>query len=137
MLFMNAPPVATTEEMLALENRLGIKLPHHLTLALPAQNGGRLLGTVIDIYPISYFATLNEGEWSGLALPEVPEWKSRERLICVGRMPGGSVVLDYRSRASEPRIRNMDHIFNGEVRAEFDSFDVMIRASLQSYAPKS
>lgn len=123
-----------TEDIRALEVRLSIRLPRLLTRALATQNGGRLLGTNIDIYPAEIFTTLNDGQWVDLAWLELPDSASRERMVCIGTGPGGSVVLDYRHRTVDPTVRIMDHIFDGEVRAEFGSLELMVRTSQQRHS---
>jgi hypothetical protein len=117
----------------AWEAKFGVELPGTLAQALVVQNGGRLLGTEIDILPIQRFGTLNQGEWVGLLRKEFPSHSDRARLIYVGFLPGGRAILDYR-RHGEPRARNMDPIFDGELRREYDSFDDLVRLSRRQRA---
>jgi hypothetical protein len=117
----------------AWEGKFGVELPGTLAKALVVQNGGRLLGTEIDILPILRFGTLDHGEWVGLLRKEFPSPSDRARLIYVGWLPGGSAVLDYRQH-SEPRVRNMDPIFDGELRREYSSFDEVVRLSRRQRA---
>lgn len=127
------PTVISWADIRSWETEFGVELPSTLAQALVVQNGGRLLGTEIDILPIQRFGTLDHGEWAGLLLKEFPSSSDRARLICVGCLPGGRAILDYR-RQGEPRVRNMDPIFDGELRCEYNSFDEVVRLSRRQRA---
>jgi hypothetical protein len=127
------PTVIAWADIRAWEAKFGVELPATLAQALVVQNGGRLLGTEIDILPIQRFGTLDHGEWAGLLRKEYPSPADRARLIYVGWLPGGRAVLDYR-RHGEPGVRNMDPIFDGELRREYNSFDEVVRLSRRQRA---
>jgi hypothetical protein len=127
-LYFGTPAVATAAEVRAWEAGSGVRLPATLAQALVAQNGGRWLGTEVDIEPLSQFAPLGGQRWDHLFVSEPLDPESRGRLIRIGVGLQGSVVLDYR-RGKRPRVRIMDHIEAGELRAEFGSFDRMVRAA--------
>ncbi len=122
------PTVITLADIRDWEAEFGVELPGILAEALLVQNGGRLLSTEIDILPIQRFGTLDHGEWAGLLRKELPSPSDRARLIYVGWLPGGRAILDYR-RQGEPRVRNMDPIFDGELRREYGSFGEVVRLS--------
>ncbi|MFO0970503.1 MAG: SMI1/KNR4 family protein [Gemmataceae bacterium] len=127
------PMVITWADVSAWEGKFGVELPSSLAQALVVQNGGRLLGTEIDILPIQRFGTLDQGEWVGLLRKELPSPSDRALMIYVGWLPGGRAILDYR-RHREPRVRNMDPIFDGELRREYSSFDEVVRLSRKQRA---
>jgi hypothetical protein len=127
------PTVIGWADIRSCEAKFSIELPGILAQALVIQNGGRLLGTEIDILPIQRFGTLDEGEWVGLLGKAFPSASERARFIFVGWMPGGRAILDYRSQG-EPRVRNMDPIFDGELRREYASFDEVVRLSRRQRA---
>ena len=132
MLFPREPLVVTATDVRSWEAAHGFQLPRSLARAMSAQNGGRLRWTAIDIYPLGLFANLDQGEWAEVALTDLPA-AERQRMLRVGTMPGGRLILDFR-RAGEPRARNMDHIFDGELRADYASFDLLVRSSQRQSA---
>ncbi len=119
------PAVVSPEDLRIWEAKFEVSLPKLLSEPLMVQNGGRLIGTNVDIYPLQRFVTLNQGEWTGL-FREVFQPSDRTRLIAVGTMPGGRAVLDYRE-PGEPRARNLDPIFHCEVPSEYGSFADLLR----------
>jgi len=119
--------VATAEDVRKWELNFGVKLPLSLSRVLTLQNGGRLKGTEIDIYPLGLFSNLNRSPWTEMLLPELKEKESREQMICVGVMLAASVILDYR-QSDEPRVRRMDGVLDGEMRGEYASFDALVRS---------
>jgi hypothetical protein len=123
----------TGADIRAWEATFGVELPSTLAQVLIVQNGGRLLGTEIDIVPLQRFGTFDQGEWAGLLHEEIPSQADRARLVTVGYLPGGRAVLDYR-RPGEPRVRNMDPIFGGELRGEYCNFDELLRRSRERWA---
>lgn len=122
------PVVVSVADIRALEARLGIQLPDMLTQALTLQNGGHLRDSEIDIFPIQRFGTLDHGDWAKLLHKEIPSSADRARLILVGRRGVGSAFLDYR-QPGEPRIRIMDHIFDGDFLGEYPSFDEFVQSN--------
>ncbi len=117
------------EALRKFELQFAVSLPASLSDALMTQDGGRILGTEVDVYPVNRCVNLTDGVWRTLPLPWLKEPRSRYRMICIGKAPGGSVVLDYRRSDTTPGVCVLDHIFDGELRAEFDSFDRFIEAT--------
>lgn len=126
-------PVIDAEHLKKWEARVALNLPKSLARALAVQNGGRVLGTSIDIYPLEGFVSLSQLDWAKTIYSARGNATNNSLMLRIGRAPGGSLVLDYRRisrrwlyRRSEPRALVIDHVVDGELRAEFSTFGQLV-----------